>query len=322
VKIVIIGPGAMGCLYAFLLTRSGHEVWLLDYREERADIIRSQGLIIEGVSGQYQIPFERICTDAGIIGKADLIIIFVKAYATEAAIKRAGSAVKSSTIILTLQNGLGNIESICALYPDAHCLAGTTAQGSTLIATGHLRHAGIGETTIGTAAGSSKFHTELIRDLFMSALIPVQIAEHVTSLLWGKLLINCGINPITAIMKIKNGQITTFPNLLAVMRRAVGEGAQVASKLGITVPYQDPAQKVIEVCEATGENRSSMLQDIEAGKKTEIEYMNGAIVRHGEQLGIDIPVNSFLTDMVLALEKLNVSGNKEMNDGERNHCEL
>ena len=93
------------------------------------------------------------------------------------AIKRAGSAVKSSTIILTLQNGLGNIERISALYPDAHCLAGTTAQGATLIATGHIRHAGIGETIIGAAAGSGKFHTELIRDLFMSALIPVQIAE-------------------------------------------------------------------------------------------------------------------------------------------------
>jgi len=319
VKIVIIGPGAMGCLYAFLLTRSSHEVWLLDYREDRANFIRSQGLKIEGVSGQYQIPFERICTDAGIIGKADLIIIFVKAYATEAAIKRAGSAVKSSTIILTLQNGLGNIESICALYPDAHCVAGTTAQGATLIATGHIRHAGIGETTIGAVAGSGKFHTELIRDLFMSALIPVQIAEDVTSLLWGKLLINCGINPITAIMKIKNGHIPAFPNLLAVMQRAVDEGAHIASKLGIAVPYQDPAQKVIEVCAATAENRSSMLQDIEAGKKTEIEYMNGAIVRHGQHLGIDIPVNSFLTDMVLALEKLNESGNQDINAAERNH---
>ena len=318
-KIVIIGPGAMGCLYAFLLTRSGHEVWLLDHREDRADFIRSQGLKIEGVSGQYHIPFERICTNVSVIGKADLIIIFVKSYATEAAIKRAGSAIKSSTVILTLQNGLGNIERISALYPDAHCVAGTTAQGATLIGAGHIRHAGIGETIIGAAAGSGKFHTELIRDLFMSALIPVQIAEDVTSLLWGKLLINCGINPITAIMKIKNGQITTFPNLLAVMHRAVDEGAQVASKLGIAVPYQDPAQKVIEVCEATAENRSSMLQDIVAGKKTEIEYMNGAIVRHGEQLGIDIPVNSFLTDMVLALEKLNASGNKDMNAAEGNH---
>jgi 2-dehydropantoate 2-reductase len=318
VKIVIIGPGAMGCLYAFLLTRSGHEVWLLDYREDRADFIRSQGLKVEGISGQYHIPFERICTDAKIIGKADVVIMFVKAYATEAAIKRAGSAIKSSTIILTLQNGLGNIERISDLYPDAHCLAGTTSQGATLIGPGHMRHAGNGETIIGAADGSGKFHTDLIRDLFMSALIPVQIAEDVTSLLWGKLLINCGINPITAIMKIKNGQITTFPNLLAVMRRAVDEGAQVASKLGIAVPYQDPAQKVIEVCETTAENRSSMLQDIEAGKKTEIEYMNGAIVRHGEQLGIDILVNSFLTDMVLALEKLNVSGNTDMNADERN----
>ena len=222
----------MGCLYAFFLTRSGHEVWLLDYREDRAIVIRALGLKIEGVSGQYHIPFKRICTDAGIIGKADVIIIFVKAYATEAAIKRAGDAIKPSTIILTLQNGLGNIERISALYPDAHCVAGTTAQGATLIGIGHIRHAGVGETIIGAAAGASKFHTELIRDLFMSALIPVQIAEDVTSLLWGKLLINCGINPITAIMKIKNGQISAFPNLLAVMRRAVDEGRPGCQQTG------------------------------------------------------------------------------------------
>jgi 2-dehydropantoate 2-reductase len=317
VKIVIIGPGAMGCLYAFFLMRSGHEVWLLDYREERAELIRSRGLKIEGVSGQFQMPFPHITADAGTIGKADIIIIFVKAYATETAIKRAGNTLKSSTIILTLQNGLGNIERISALYPDANCVAGTTAQGATLIGFGHIRHAGIGETIIGAAAGAGKFHTEIIRDLFMSALIPVLIAEDVTSLLWGKLLINCGINPMTAIMKIKNGQITAFPNLLAVMRRAVEEGALVASTLGITLPYQDPVQKVIEVCEATAENRSSMLQDIEAGKKTEIEYMNGAIVRHGKQLGINIAVNYFLADMVLALEKLNVSENTEIDVHEK-----
>jgi 2-dehydropantoate 2-reductase len=305
VKIVIIGPGAMGCLYAFFLMRSGHEVWLLDYREERAELIRLQGLKIEGVSGQFQMPFPHITSDAGTIGKADIIIIFVKAYDTESAIKRAKDALKSSTIILTLQNGLGNIERISELYPDAPLVAGATAQGATLLGTGYIRHAGIGETVIGVASGSGKFHTELIRDLFMSALIPVQTADDVTSLLWGKLLINCGINPITSIMKIKNGQIPKFPNLLAVMRRAVEEGALLASTLGITLPYQDPVQKVIEVCLSTADNRSSMLQDIEAEKKTEIEYMNGAIVRNGEQLGIDTPVNSFLTQMVLSLEGLN-----------------
>jgi 2-dehydropantoate 2-reductase len=309
----------MGCLYAFLLTRSGHEVWLLDHRKDRTDFIRSQGLKIEGVSGQYHIPFERIGTDTEVIGKADVVIVFVKAYATEAAIKSAQGIIKSSTIILTLQNGIGNIERIVELCPDAHCIAGTTSQGATLLGSGHIHHAGIGDTIIGAAAGSGKFHTELVRDIFMSALIPVQLAEDVTSLLWGKLLINCGINPITAIMKITNGQVVEFPNLLAVMRRAVDEIAQVANKLGVEIPYQDLPQKVIEICKATAENRSSMLQDIEAGKKTEIEYMNGAIVRHGKQLGVDTPVNSFLTDMVLALENLSRPGVKDMTAAAGSH---
>lgn len=306
-KIVIIGPGAMGCLFAFYLMRSGHEVWLLDYREERAEFIRSHGLKIEGISGSYQIPFSRITTHGGGLGKADLIIVFVKAYATETAIKNIAPAIKSNTIILTLQNGLGNIECIKKHFPDVYLVAGTTAQGATLLGPGHIKHAGIGETIIGPTSGSGKFHAQCVYDLFMNALIPVQLADDVISWLWGKLLINCGINPITAIMRIKNGQILAVSSLVAVMRRAVDEGTLIATRLGIVVPYDNPAEKVIEICQATAENRSSMLQDIESGRKTEIEFMNGALVRHGEHLGIAVPINRFLTDMVRALEGLNSS---------------
>ncbi len=303
-KIVIIGPGAMGCLFAFYLLRTGHEVWLLDYREERAAFIRTHGLTIEGVSGNYQIPFSRITTDVQQFGKADLVIIFVKAYATERAVKQIEPAIKSNTIMVTLQNGLGNIECITAQVPNVYLIAGTTAQGATLLAPGHIKHAGIGETIIGNTKGSGKFHIEFVRDLFMNALIPVNTTEDVMSLLWGKLLINCGINPITAIMQIKNGQLPDSPDLCAVMQRAVEEGIQVARSLGIRIPYENPVEKVLDVCRATADNRSSMLQDIEAGRKTEIEYMNGAIVRLGEQQGISVPVNRFLTEMVRALESV------------------
>jgi 2-dehydropantoate 2-reductase len=120
-------------------------------------------------------------------------------------------------------------------------------------------------------------------------------------------------------MKITNGQVVALPNLLAVMRRTIDEIAHVANKLGVEIPYQDPLQKVLEVCTATAENRSSMLQDIEAGKMTEIEYMNGAIVRYGEQLGVDTPVNYFLTDMVLALQNLSRPGVKDMNAAAGSH---
>jgi len=302
VKTVIIGPGAMGCLYAFLLTRAGYEAWLLDSREERAERIRAQGLKIEGVSGAYQLPFPRISAFPDVIGKADLLIIFVKAYNTATALESARELVTANTIILTLQNGIGNMESIRDAYPQNPIVAGTTAQGATLLDSGHIRHAGVGETIIGGIDANSLFHAKLIKDLFMSAYIPTEMAEDVQGVLWGKLLINCAINPLTAIMRVPNGQLQKIPDLCEIMSRVVEEGEAIAQSAGITLPYSDLAAKVMEVCAATAENRSSMLQDIEAGKKTEINYLNGALVRYGTETGVAAPLNSFLTQLVQALE--------------------
>ena len=301
-RIVIVGPGAMGCLYAFLLTRAGYEAWLLDNSEERAEQIRAQGLKIEGENGDCQLQFPRIRACAREIGSADLILFFVKAYDTAAALHSAQELVAANTILLTLQNGIGNAETLRKAYPHNAIVAGTTAQGATLLGCGHIRHAGAGETVIGGIDENSAFHAKLIRDLFMSAYIPAEIAEDVTGILWGKLLVNCGINPLTAIMKITNGQLPEIPDLCEVMRRAVGEGGAIAQAAGITLPYSDPAARVIEVCAATASNRSSMLQDLEAGRKTEIDYLNGALVNKAREAGLAAPANSFLTHLVKALE--------------------
>ena len=302
-KIAIVGPGAMGCLYAFFLSRAGNEVWLLDNIPERAEKIKSQGLTLEGPGENQQIPFYRITTAPGIIGKAKLVIIFVKAYDTESAVRYAYPLIDSTTALLTLQNGLGNIEIIRSQCAEGNIIAGTTAHGATLLGDGHIRHAGIGETVIGGVDGCGLQLVKHIKELFIQAGIATVITQDVNGLVWGKLLINIGINPLTAIMKIRNGEIVNYPNLVNVMKRAVEEGAQVAQKMNIALPYANPIEKVIEVCNATAGNRSSMLQDIEVGKKTEIEYLNGAIVRYGESLGVPTPVNSLLTDLVQALEK-------------------
>jgi 2-dehydropantoate 2-reductase len=301
-RIVIAGPGAMGCLYAFLLTRAGYEAWLLDNSEERAEQIRAQGLKIEGENGDCQLPFPRIRACAREIGSADLLIIFVKAYDTASVLHSVRELVAANTILLTLQNGIGNAETLREAYPHNAIVAGTTAQGATLLGCGHIRHAGAGETVIGGIDENSVFHAKLIRDLFMSAYIPTGIAEDVRGILWGKLLVNCGINPLTAIMKITNGQLPEILALREVMNRVVGEGAAIAEAAGITLPYSDPAARVIEVCAATASNRSSMLQDIEAGRMTEIDYLNGALVSKAHEAGLAAPANSFLTHLVKALE--------------------
>jgi 2-dehydropantoate 2-reductase len=306
-RIVIVGPGAMGCLYAFFLTRAGYEAWLLDNSEERAKQIRAQGLKIEGENEVCHLPFPRISASLNVINRADMLILFIKAYHTKTAIENVRKLVTANTIILTLQNGIGNVETIRNVYPHNPIVAGTTAQGATLLGCGHIRHAGSGETVIGVIDENCAFHAKLIRDIFLSAYIPTQISDNVTGILWGKLLVNCGINPLTAIMKITNGQLPKIPALCEVMSRAVGEGAAIARACGITLPYSDPEARVIEVCEATANNRSSMLQDIEAGKKTEIDYLNGALLRKAHETGLAAPANSFLTHLVKARETVYIA---------------
>ena len=133
------------------------------------------------------------------------------------------------------------------------------------------------------------------------------MVTNIHSVLWGKLLINIGINPLTAIMKVKNGQLLNYPSLLDILHEAVTEGCTVAKKLGIEIPFPDPVEKVKNVCAATSNNFSSMLQDILAHRKTEIEYINGSVVKYGKKALVPTPVNRILVGIVSSIEKLGLS---------------
>jgi 2-dehydropantoate 2-reductase len=302
VRIVIVGPGAMGCLFAALLTKAKHDVWLLDHIQVRVDEIKAQGIKVEGLSGEQQIPCKQISGNPSNIGRADLLMLFVKAYNTESAINHAFPLIDKNTALLTLQNGLGNVEKIITACPGNPVIAGTTAHGATLLGTGHVRHAGIGETVIGAANNAGTSWLVMIISLFETAGIQISVTDNINGWLWGKLLINIGINPLTAIMKIKNGEILNYPHLVEVMQKCVAEGFAVAKAMGITIPYPEPTTKVLDVCRMTAENHSSMLQDIEAGRNTEIEYLNGVVVRQGAELGMQAFVNAILANLVQTFE--------------------
>lgn len=303
-NITIVGAGAMGCLYASMLVRAGLKVWLLEKNKVRIETIRSRGLIVEEEGKELRIPFETITSDPAAIGMADIMIIFVKAYDTTEAVKAAVPCLSEETTVLTLQNGLGNVESIANVVREKQILAGTTAHGANIVSDGHIRHAGIGETVIGAVRSSSKLQTQTIKELFESSGISTTISEDINSVLWGKLVINIGINPLTAIMQIKNGQILDNPYLVNLMHSTVGEGITVAERLGIPLPFPEPIKKVEDVCRATAENISSMHQDILTGRKTEIAYINGAVVAYGRKVNVPTPVNSTLTHIVQSIEQI------------------
>ena len=298
-KFLIVGPGAMGCLFAACVKKAGFEVVLLDYIPERAALINEKGIHVEGVRGHYHVQVPT--TVENLPWHPDLALICVKSYHTLEAARTIFPQIGSEPLVMTLQNGVGNIEILEEVFGKGRVLGGVTAEGATLIAPGQIRHAGEGETVIGPG-GDSGGPVERIVDAFNRAGFETHSEDNVESFIWGKLLVNAGINPLTAITRLKNGRLPEMESTRAIMERAVQEGAEVAKAKNIHLPYSNPIDRVTEVCRATSGNMASMLQDVLKRKPTEIDAINGAIVREGEALGISTPVNFMLTEIVHAIQ--------------------
>ncbi|MDD4980009.1 MAG: 2-dehydropantoate 2-reductase [Candidatus Omnitrophica bacterium] len=300
-KIVIVGPGAMGCLLAGFLSKSKEEIWFLDENKERAAKMHHNGISIEGISGYWQTPI-KATIDIKEIGKADLIIIAVKSYDTKEAVVQAKPLIGENTRVLTLQNGIGNIEVISEIAGNEKVIGGVTNLGATLLETGKVRHAGCGETVIGRIDGKIPAEMRSIREIFNKVGLETRISRDIKGLLWSKLIINSGINALTAITRLNNGRLVEFEGTRRILRGAVTEAIRIAKRKRIKLIYDDPLAKVEAVCEATASNVSSMLQDTLKKKRTEIDFINGVIVRQGQELGIPTPINSLLVDLVKTIE--------------------
>ncbi|MCK9430679.1 MAG: 2-dehydropantoate 2-reductase [Candidatus Omnitrophica bacterium] len=300
-KIVIVGPGAMGCLIAAFLSKSKEEVWLLDKNKENAAKINELGISVEGVSGSWQAK-PKTTANVEDIAKADLILICVKSFHTKQALEQIKPLLQQNTKIMTLQNGIGNIEIISELTGEERVIGGITNEGATLIETGKIRHAGRGETLIGTIDGKVPVEIRSIREIFNKVGLQTKLSRDIKGLIWSKLIINAGINALTAITRLSNGRLTEFEGTKRILREAVTEATRIAKRKRIKLIYDDPLAKVEAVCEGTSGNISSMLQDVLKNKRTEIDFINGVIVRLGQELGIAVPTNKLLVDLIKTIE--------------------
>jgi len=299
-KIVIVGAGALGTLLAALLSKTKSDIWILEKDKARANVLSRDGITVEGLSNfKAQV---KATTDHEEIGSADLVIISVKSYNTKEASLCAKPLISDNTAVLTLQNGIGNIEVISEVAGAERVLGGVTNLGATLLGTGKVRYAGKGETTIGRMDGQMPVVTRSVREIFNKAGLDTKISRDIKGVLWSKLIINAGINALTALTRLPNGKLVEFEGTRKLMREASAEAVKVAKRKRIKLIYDDPLAKVEAVCEATSANISSMLQDILKKKRTEIDFINGVIVRHGQELGVPVPVNSMLVDLVKSIE--------------------
>ncbi len=295
-KIAVVGAGAMGSLFGGLLAESGADVWLLDIWTEHVKAVNENGLNIER-EDKFRSVSVKATTDPNRIGISDLVIIFVKSRNTSQAAKTAKFLMDDSSLILTLQNGMGNADTIAEVIEPTRIIAGTTSHGATMLGPGSIRHAGIGPTTIGMWADGGKDKVLYIAKFLTEAGIKTEAVDDIQSVIWNKLLVNVGINAITALTGIKNGQLLDLSATQDISRAAVEEAMELARAQGVMI-REDSVGHVFEIAKATSPNRSSMGQDVDNKRITEIEAINGFVVREASAMGIKVPVNKTLTALI------------------------
>lgn len=300
-RIAIVGVGAMGSLFGGMLHEAGIDVSLIGRWREHIERIQTHGLRILQGEKERTINVKAYTSHQGI-GTVDLVLLLVKAYSTEEAVSQCIPLFGRDTFILSLQNGLGNGEKICRHIPRERVLLGITNQGAYVVSPGVVCHAGLGETLLGPLEASFREKAEDVVRVFNSAGIKTRIVSDLEGTIWGKLLINVAINPLGALTGRRNGELLEIPELSHLMEMAVAEAAEVARRKGVNLPYPVPFERVKEAARASASNKCSMLQDLERGKRTEIEALNGAVVTLARDLGIPAPVNEALTALVKVRE--------------------
>jgi 2-dehydropantoate 2-reductase len=263
--------------------------------------MQQDGLSIVELDGSQTTVPVTATTDPAAVPAVDMVIIFVKAHATRQASQWASRFLAPEGLALTLQNGVGNADVMAEVLGSGRVVAGVTSHGATLLGPGQVRHAGKGPTHIATRPEIAVKLSD-VATVFEQAGFEVHLSDDLESLVWGKLIVNVGINGLTAILRVPNGQLVEIPAASALMAQAVAEAEAVCQAKGVILPYDDPLGRVREVARATAANRSSMLQDVLRGVPTEIGVINEAIVREGQRLGVATPANEFIVTTIRAIE--------------------
>ena len=293
-RIAVMGAGAVGCYYGGMLARAGHAVTLIG-RTRHVEAVRRDGLFMDTQSFQAHVPMEA-STEAKAVRGAKLVLFCVKSMDTESAAAEIAPHLEPDALVLGLQNGVDNAERLRAVLPNEICPA-VVYVATEMAGPGHVKHHGRGELVIAPTAASRELVT-----LFAGADVPVQISDNVAGALWAKLILNCAYNALSALSQLPYGRLARAEGVDAVMRDVVQECLAVARGEHVTVPG-DMWEAVQRIARTMPTQLSSTAQDLARGKRSEIDHLNGYVVRRGEALGIATPVNRVLHALVKLLEE-------------------
>jgi len=299
-RVAVIGSGAMGSIFGAALSRSGEDVVFFDSRDDLTAAIKRDGLLVEGVLGAFHL-HSPATSQPEEIGRADCALVMVDANATHGVTKVVKSCLGKDGFALTLQNGIGNVESLSDALGPSQVLGGSTYNSGASLGLGRVLHSNSGPTWIGEVGGQSSERAKTMAARFTESGLPTTVSDNIMGVVWSKFVHNCAINAISAISALRPGEIARNPWASHILTRLLDEILAVVDEAGITLPEHDPRT---EIYDHTWEryNRPSMQQHLESGRGTEIDALNGALVRKAESLGISVPVNETITAVVKSIE--------------------
>jgi 2-dehydropantoate 2-reductase len=303
VKIAIVGTGAMGSVYAALFAAAGHEVWAIDTWREHVEAMRAKGLRLEGASGERTVRVHAT-TDARDAGPCDLVVLATKAMQVAAAASSIKSLLGADTPVLSIQNGLGGPDTAASVLGKDRVLVGVVGGfGASMRGPGHAHHNGWELVRLGEFGGPITARLKKVEDVWRGAGFRVKVFDDIDQLVWEKLLCNCAYSGPCGISERTIGEVMADPDLARISADCATEAFQVALKKKIKLSIEDPVAYVRDFGAKIPGARPSVLLDLMAKRKSEIDVINGSIPRVGNEVGIAAPVNEALTALVRARER-------------------
>lgn len=293
-KVAVMGAGAVGCYYGAMLARAGHEVVLIG-RPSHVEAVRANGLRLETKSFDEQVKLDA-STEAGAVRGAHLVLFCVKSTDTESAAAQIKPHLSPDALVLTLQNGVDNDGRVRSVLPSNDVAAAVVYVATEMAGPGHVKHHGRGELVIAPSRAS-----EQVAQHLAAAGVPTQISDNVRGSLWAKLVLNCAYNALSAITQLPYGELVKGQGVAEVIRDVVAECLAVAKAEGVAIPGDTDAA-VRGIAQTMPSQYSSTAQDLARAKPSEIDHLNGFVVRRGEALGVSTPANRVLFVLVKLLE--------------------
>ena len=299
--ILLVGTGAMATLFAARLSEAGHTVSMLGTWKRGLDALKENGARLQDADGKERAFKVHATDDPAEVSGAKFALVLVKSWQTERVAGQLKGLLAGDGLALTLQNGLGNREILARDLGPGRVAVGITTTGASLLGPGLVRAGGEGVISIERAqppAGNPALGP--LEKLLRSAGFNLQVVNDARSLIWGKLVINAAINPLTALLRIPNGELLSHPNARRVMASLARETADVAAAENVRLPFSNPVRAAEDVARQTAANHSSMFQDVRRGAPTEIDAICGAVTRRAEYHGIAAPYNRTCWQLVRA----------------------